>query len=1699
MRKRIACVLLALIMAAAVIPALSHVDAVVEVEPVESRYFYDQLNDRAKAIYDLLYSEFSGAEKAKYYSGTKTIDLMNAKYKEKTVISQSDVDEYIKGNRDIFNDFAAAKDALDLDHSELWYIDSGYLTLRVTKDGGDEYHVVVGPGRGKTYLLGGEEIANVAQMDKELNETVEKMVQKALDDMSKMNGGAPKAQSDRYSYLVSNIHNQITENIHYRYEIECHLPENAKFIRTVYGIQTHEGVCEAYARTLQVCLSKLGIECVLVHGLQTKGTPEDHMWNAVNIPDDEGKEHWYVVDATWDDPLTANWDGTRDLEFKDGLDGKETNTYLLVGQSTVGEYWRPSGFVSTGNFEFKYPTIEDASYSGATVFDDGKGLKVRYSTGTMEDNVPAGVFAVTYDGMDAKKAREKGFYFIIKMYDYHPDGTADVMDEWYYVDAMLIASSENEYFGDYGGTLRFSSATCEYVEIAVTTREPEGRTTWEEPPTSGNNALSNNWRVGYFQGDESEIIAQSGMLYNVNSTYEAPPYVLTQYPAPNGNCTAGYNYRFKVTYDDDLYHILPSDENAKSGIAAVDNFQDNYEQAKGQTVQVRYTTRQQDLHTGGEKYVQIAGELPFDENRDGVVDMDKGNFKWIYKYEGDEEHCPNKAEHENGKCSVEAGCAIKGVEFDFRASDLWIDDITEYNFSIEGVVGSRSSKYPNNFSVISMVPGLCPACYRSQGIDWNLWGQPTLLDAPENLDLHAMAQAGGTDDKTLAQLDAEMKRDDLNGRLMLVVEDKSMGAGSREEFEKINGELTGEGGELEGQDVAFSSVFEINFNRLCPMVKLKPNKNQSLRVQVGYPAGVTYESLGAGKYELKAYHFTRCSDDDGYRCKNAGKPGHKWGDDIISVEPITIVPTPYGIVLMCDAFSPFEIVAIEKPEGAAAVAAGEHDVVVVSDMNGKVKIGDKYAIGADGNRKVADGGSLEFTVEENPGYVVDTVSFGGEAVEAVDGKYTLSNVKKSDVLNVTFLPEEVKETEEQTYGATVIAKVCEHKTVIVSKEAEEVSCTKAGKTEEKKCSDCGMIVQKQTVIPATGHQHTEVTKGKEAKEATCTAPGNTAEIKCTDCNTVISNYSVVQAIGHIFRDYEKTGVVTCRGTESEAECEICGEKDTRVDPVGAVDHDFQVDSHTDATCTKNSIDTLKCRWCGEISIKENKDTAKGHSWDDQGYCKVCNEYRCKDGHNIPTPEAVDPTCTEDGFTAEKICLDCGQIIEAKSIQPATGHNYNAENECKNCGKEKGDCTHSNTNKIKLEAVKATCITTGLSEGEKCGNCGEIITPQSVTAKTAHNYDVNHIAWRWSETDGVSATATVQCSEGDHTEIFVATMERNITKAPTCIQEGSGTYTATVTIGSQEYTDNNGGKTLPVPTAGHNFDHVIESTEATCSRHATKTVKCAVCGVVEVVTVTETRLKGHEWVPDHTSSTPATCTSAGTSVEVCAVCGHVQEATVPALGHDYKNGICTRCGAVQQQSSGPFIPSSPEPEEKPEDKPEEKPNGRGELIPYVAFTDVREGAWYEEELKWSVQRGFISGNDTGDFKPYSGMNKGAFLVLLSTLDGVESLGGSRWMDNAIAWAKEKGITDGSNTAGPLTREDMITLLYNYFDCPEPEGTLDGFSDAGEVSPWCVDALRWAVGTGIVRGDGEGHLAPKNNANRAQVAVFFAQFCRYCGIE
>ena len=110
-------------------------------------------------------------------------------------------------------------------------------------------------------------------------------------------------------------------------------------------------------------------------------------------------------------------------------------------------------------------------------------------------------------------------------------------------------------------------------------------------------------------------------------------------------------------------------------------------------------------------------------------------------------------------------------------------------------------------------------------------------------------------------------------------------------------------------------------------------------------------------------------------------------------------------------------------------------------------------------------------------------------------------------------------------------------------------------------------------------------------------------------------------------------------------------------------------------------------------------------------------------HTRVLDEAVEPTCTESGLTAGMHCSECGTIIVAQSIVSQLTHQYSSSTDidCNICGERRVvDCKHTET--VAIIGMAATCTATGLTNGTKCKQCGEILVAQQLTPIVAHIYD-----------------------------------------------------------------------------------------------------------------------------------------------------------------------------------------------------------------------------------------------------------------------------------------------------------------------------------------------------------------------------------------
>ena len=74
--------------------------------------------------------------------------------------------------------------------------------------------------------------------------------------------------------------------------------------------------------------------------------------------------------------------------------------------------------------------------------------------------------------------------------------------------------------------------------------------------------------------------------------------------------------------------------------------------------------------------------------------------------------------------------------------------------------------------------------------------------------------------------------------------------------------------------------------------------------------------------------------------------------------------------------------------------------------------------------------------------------------------------------------------------------------------------------------------------------------------------------------------------------------------------------------------------------------------------------------------------------------------------------------------------------------------------------------------------------------------------------------------------------------------------------------------------------------------------------------------------------------------------------------------------------------------------------------------------------------------------------------------------------------------------------MIAILYKYAEYRGGniswKGDITSFKDVASISNWAEEAMKWAVGAGLISGRENGMLAPKGSAVRSEVAQVLMQF-------
>ena len=116
---------------------------------------------------------------------------------------------------------------------------------------------------------------------------------------------------------------------------------------------------------------------------------------------------------------------------------------------------------------------------------------------------------------------------------------------------------------------------------------------------------------------------------------------------------------------------------------------------------------------------------------------------------------------------------------------------------------------------------------------------------------------------------------------------------------------------------------------------------------------------------------------------------------------------------------------------------------------------------------------------------------------------------------------------------------------------------------------------------------------------------------------------------------------------------------------------------------------------------------------------------------------------------------------------------------------------------------------------------------------------------------------------------------------------------------------------------------------------------------------------------------------------------------------------------------------------------------------LAFTDVPEGEWYTDAIRWAASVGVVEGYTDTTFMP--------------------------------------------NTL--ITREQLAVMFYRFekeINGSVTDSTELTFEDANAIADWAMDGVAWCVANGVGEGKTETTFAPQDTALRAEFAAMLHRY-------
>ena len=660
-----------------------------------------------------------------------------------------------------------------------------------------------------------------------------------------------------------------------------------------------------------------------------------------------------------------------------------------------------------------------------------------------------------------------------------------------------------------------------------------------------------------------------------------------------------------------------------------------------------------------------------------------------------------------------------------------------------------------------------------------------------------------------------------------------------------------------------------------------------------------------------------------------------------------------------------------------------------------------------------------------------------------------------------------------------------------------------------KSAVCKVTVTGGTTPPAHEHRYGDWSKD-----------GTNHWHECTDADCPNREESIKDKAAHIYDD------------DADTTCNVCGYERTITPP--AHEHRYG-DWRKDGTNHWHECTDAACPEQSE-SIKDKA----AHIYDDDAdtTCNVCGYVRTV---TPPAHEHSYGDWSKDGTNHWHECTDADCPEQSESIKDKAAHIYDddADTTCNVCGYVRT---------VTPEIVPVSQITLNKAETSISVGNSETLTatvaPENATVKAltwaSSNEDVAIVAPDGTVTAVKVGTVTITATAADGSGKS-ATCTVTVTGGTTPSQPGSSTGGSSG--GSSSDRDSHDSNPVIKTETKNNTDGSTTKTETRRDGSVTQTTT----GKDGSVTKTETRRDGS--VTQTTTGKDGSVTKAETKKDGSSVTENKAADGSTGTVKTDKNGQTEAAAKVsgkavedaKKNGEAVKVPVEVEAARNSSTAPTvsiELPKGAGETKVEIPVSNVTPGTvavlvhpdgteeilkdsiptedgiqltvdgsatvkivdnskgfidtrnhWAEDEIDFVSARGLVNGMSATIYAPNASTTRAQLWTILARQNNADLNGGATWFENAQNWAKEKGISDGANPDGTITRAQMVTMLWRAVGQPTAGGTAN-FTDVPTDS-YYAQAVAWAVENGITTGVGNGHFDPTSTCTRAQIAAFLAR--------